>query len=381
MILLLFFRKQKKGCLCFGRKRNNIDKEQGKNYLDNTTKLAPYNAYSPEPTRMSQHNGNILNITPTRMGQHNGNILNTTTSTISYAEVNDTAALIGLNIANGKVHSISIGSNNSNPRVSNGHVTQYESTGMSTFCPDLSTPITKPVTYQSDSEPIRRVLTYPEHSQPIKKDVINMQHSNGDDGYDSFYYPHINSHTNLVPSEHSEDEQSIYSQTSEEEGPNHKPYLTGHHINDFMNSFPKTNKVFQLSPTDTIYPDKSRRSLPPDKELRKAPPGSASVPAKTLSLGSVQSMPSGSSHKEPPLSHQKERFPVIKSVVLPTTGESDLHNSSSLPGVHSRDSGGINPLYKDTHDNTQHIPHPAMPNVTSNNIMFALAQNTTETRV
>ena len=221
-----------------------MNKKESKPCVDSISMLGPYDAYNAD------HSANITNIMPCTGEQ-------------------DTAALIGLNIANGRVHSISIGG--TNPREANGNVCHSS----------------------SDRAPTTSTFRPPDEDdlQSITRTIPNIHYISSNELFQPpDFVPFSNSRTNLVVNDRfSEiDENSIYSEDSNDDSG--YPKNSGSHIEQFLNSYPKS-KDFYLSTSGTIYPR------------------------------SKQTSPSGTN--EPPSMKPQEnidKFPISYSMALPVTG-------------------------------------------------------------
>ena len=222
----------------------NKEASDNKTYVDSISKLGPYDAYNADSS------ANITNVMPPPTGNDQ-----------------DMAALIGLNIANGRVHSISIGG--SNPRTGNGkvcHSSSDRSPTTSTFRP-----------------PDEDVL------QSITRTIPNVHYIDSSQLFQPpDFVPFSNSRTNLVINDRYSDieENSLYSENSNDDSG--YPKGSGSHIEQFLNSYPKS-KDFYLSDSGTIYP----------RSKQQSPAGTSQPSSKNENL---------------------DKIPVSHSMSVPTSG-------------------------------------------------------------
>ena len=222
----------------------NKESSNNKTYVDSISKLGPYDAYNADSS------ANITNVMPPPTSNDQ-----------------DTAALIGLNIANGRVHSISIGG--SNPGTANGKVCHSS----------------------SDRAPTTSTFRPPDEDvlQSITRTIPNVHYIDSSQLFQPpDFVPFSNSRTNLMMNDRYSDseENSLYSDNSNDDSG--YPKGSGSHIEQFLNSYPKS-KDFYISDSGTIYPRSKQQS-----------------PAGTSELSSRNENP--------------DKFPVSHSVSVPVNG-------------------------------------------------------------
>ena len=261
---LVYFRKNRRHCF-FLRRDNNMNKKESKPYVDSISKMGPYDAYNAD------NSANITNIMPP-----------------SNSGEQDTAALIGLNIANGRVHSISIGG--TNPREANGNVCHSS----------------------SDRAPTTSTFRPPEEDdlQSITRTIPNIHYISSNELFQPpDFVPFSNSRTNLVMNDRYSDieENSLYSENSNDDSG--YPKNSGSHIDQFLNSYPKS-KDFCIAQSGTIYP----------RSKQQSPAGTNESP-NTKPQENI------------------DKFPVSHSVTLPVSGgtptpHNNTYNAGGQPAQH-----------------------------------------------
>ncbi len=268
-------------------------------YVDSISKLGPYDAYHADSS------ANITSVMPPGGEQ-------------------DTAALIGLNIANGRVHSISIGG--TNPRESSSTAATTTVAMTTTAAPNGDAFHTR-----TDRAPTTSTFRSPDDDDlhSITRTIPNVSYVTSSQILQPpDFVPFGNSRTNLLPNDQDSDNGDHSSWTNQ----NHfqDPQGSGSHIDLFLNSYPKS-KDFYIATSGTLYP-KSKQSSP----------------SGTNDVSNVK-----------PHSEGVNKFPLSHAVALPS--------DTPPPAVHGTTTGGD--------------PNAPLKRPLQKSPKFNIAQSTTETRV